>query len=141
MSRTPCPTCVCWYKEDIHLYPNVTSSRTHQLLQKIKSNKGFSIFLENEKILLDHKNDEWIFPRWICKSVQNKLLRKIKELWIMPPNKFLELDPASDPDDIPPSIESIIHTPWSLTFEEPDEFDLQWRGPWIPKIDELHTDE
>ncbi len=113
MSRISCPTCVCWYKDDISLFPNITSSKAHQLLQKIKSNKAFSIFLENEKIQLDYINNEWIFPRWICKSVQNKIILKIKELRIT----------------------------WTLFFDEAEDIDFLWKNAWIPKIDEIHIDE
>lgn len=141
MSRIACPTCICWYKDNINLFPDLTNSKVHQLLKIIKSKSAFSIFLESRKILLDYRNNEWIFPRWICGSVQNKLLSKIKELGILPPSKFLELDPASDPDDIPPTIDSLTHTSWSLSFDEPDDLDLRWNNPWIPKIDELHLDE
>lgn len=141
MSRISCPTCVCWYKDNNNLFPDLTSSGVHQLLQKIRSKKTFSAFLENEKIQLNYKNNEWIFPRWICRSVQNKLLLKIKELGILPPNNFLELDPASDPDDMPPNINSIIHPPWILSFDDPEDPYLRWKKPWIPKINELHIDE
>jgi hypothetical protein len=97
--------------------------------------------LNDERINIEYEDGELQFPPWICKSVQNKLRIKIEKLWIEVPDRQLELDPASNPDNKPPKISDIIHESWSLSFDWIEEDFLAWKTAWKPQEDQFYIDE
>jgi hypothetical protein len=100
-----------------------------------------SEFFHENNIFPAFRNNEWFFWLWICTSVVNKFRKKIEALGIQSPNHEPILDPASDPDDIPPPAREIIHTPWTLSFDEVEVNFLAWKKAWKPDVDTLHSDE
>lgn len=118
MIRTPCLTCTCWFITNPTLFPKLTSGRAQQALGKIKKRIQFNMWLESEGISIQKDWKNWIFPEGVCKSVRNKLLLKIGELWIIDHSLWKQRDlfmlPASDPDDMPPISKELQHEPGLL---------------------------
>lgn len=148
-SRTPCPTCSCWYSENPNLFPTLTSAWVHQSLKSINKKIDFIIWLQDNWIHLVKDVEDWRYPRWICQSVKNKILWKISNLGIQDSTLGSQKDlfwllPASDPDDEPPRPSEITHPPWVLIFEW-DTFAIEWDFPlwlpWKPTENMLNLDE
>ena len=121
MIRTPCPTCLCWFKKNRDIAPHITSSWIHQSLQKIRSKKALSHFFNENNIRPFFEEDEWHFWVWICLWVVNKFRKKIQELAIDSPRDWYILH---DTDIVS----------WETDF-------LSWKIPWRSDLEVIHNDE
>lgn len=119
MQRTPCPTCSCNFISHPELFPDLTGAKVQRELWDIKTQNELVSWIARHRIAINWNQWEAVFPRGICKSVQNKIRKKATDLWVI-----------SD---------------WNGLFNWVDSLDWNdndWLSgvPWNPKPGELHLD-